>query len=392
MDHLLPDQGHRAEEWVRTLAGGLGVPDFVYRPQMVATGSGSREIGDALLVAGEDGLVVQVKSRDPVAGRGDDDSRAEGWARKEGRRGRRQGLGTRRRISRGDVSVTSVRGHARKLPNAEDWPIVVILRHPANPSVDFSSFPDTLFLSDSDWLGLHAMVRSTMGVISYVRRALDSGVQVPLGRESDRYRKIADADVRWSSLSSTSVPVLPPEPLDDEELYAAAFYSELIEKIADQTAAGWDPETYLLFVEVLDRTPALARVQIGRKMIKTFKAMVAARSRRSFFTLDRGSGAKLAVLYDYDDGTIDDPDGRSFGALIASYAALRHNHGIEAGLDQLAPTLGVGIQHRPGEGRRYSFALWKGPPIDMPEDIRGPLERDFGIFDGERVIDPSPRN
>lgn len=266
---------------------------------------------------------------------------------------------------------------------------MVILKYPSNPLVDFSSFADTLFLSESDWLGLHVMIRSTMGLISYVRRALASGVYVPLGRESGRYRQIADADVRWSSLSSTSVPILPPQPLGDEELYAAAFYSELIEKVADHSSAGWDPETYLLFVEVLDRTPALARVRIGRKMIMTFKAMVAARSRRSFFTLDRESHAKLAVLYEYDDGAITDPDGQLFGALIASYAALRHNHGIEAGLDPLAPTLGVGIQHRPAEGRRYSFALWKGPAIEMPEDIREPLERQFGVFDGERVIDPT---
>jgi hypothetical protein len=56
---LLREQGAVVENYARRLAGGLGVPDFVYTPTIVTKGSGNREVGDGLLVAGDDGLVVQ---------------------------------------------------------------------------------------------------------------------------------------------------------------------------------------------------------------------------------------------------------------------------------------------------------------------------------------------
>ncbi|MGH9890753.1 MAG: hypothetical protein ACREA0_01960, partial [bacterium] len=120
--------------------------------------------------------------------------------------------------------------------------------------------------------------------------------------------------------------------------------------MADQTNVGWDPEYYLLFVEVLDQAPTLARVQLGRKMIHAFQEMARHRSRRSFLTMNPESAVKSAVLYEYDDGTLPDPDGRYQQARVAAYTTLRHTHGIEAGLDPVAPTLGVGIQITPRKG------------------------------------------
>src|SRR5205809_5336524 len=98
------------------MAGALGVPDFVYRPSIVAKGSGSRELGDGLLAAGDDGLVIQVKSRLAESGLNDDMDRAKRWCRKNAARARSQGLVTRRLLAKGGIPALSLRGYPRVLP------------------------------------------------------------------------------------------------------------------------------------------------------------------------------------------------------------------------------------------------------------------------------------
>jgi hypothetical protein len=362
------------------------VPDFVYVPDIVAKGSGSREVGDGLLVAGERGLIVQVKSRDRDAARSDDLAKAERWCRKHAAKAVRQGEGTRRLLSTGGVRAVSLRGYARVLGLAGKWPIVSIIDHPLDPPVAFDGPSDALYISLQDWLQLHGMVRSTLGLITYVDRALSSGVRVPLGGEWKRYRELAAADLRWASFSPTAVPVLPTEPLDPNDRFAADLFSELMDLVADSSSLGWDPEHYLRFIERLDRTPTLARVQIGRKMIETFQTMARTRSRRSFFTMDRESGAGLAVLYEYDHNPYADLDDRYFPARLMAYATLRYCHIVESGLDPAAGLLGVQVVHHPKQGRRYNFALIENDPPPLPPDLRDSLEEEFGIFDGTRII------
>ena len=41
----------------------MGMPDFVLRPRVKELGSGTRELGDGVLVVGSIAAVVQVKSR-----------------------------------------------------------------------------------------------------------------------------------------------------------------------------------------------------------------------------------------------------------------------------------------------------------------------------------------
>lgn len=377
---LLREHGLAVEDYARWLAGSLGVPDFVYRPTIIKTGSGSRELGDGLLVAGANGLILQVKSRDPEAARNDDRKVAERWCRKHGARAVRQALGTRRRLAEGGVRAVSLRGHERLLPEATEWPMVVIIKHPLQPVVSFEPSTDTVYLSFEDWLGLHAMIRSTQGLISYIRRAVGSGMTVPLGRESDRYRELSAADVRWASFSPRAVPVLPTRPLEGQDRFAADLFSELMELVAEPSSLGWDPEQYLRFIERLDRTPALARVQIGLKMILAFDEMVRTRSRRSFGVVDRESGARLVILYEYDEAPVADLQDRYFPAHLMAYTTLRQMHAIEADLDSTSGTLGVGIVHHPHDGRRYNFVLIEGDPPEMPPDMRTSLEAEFGIF------------
>lgn len=83
--------GQQVEDYARRLAGDLGVRDFVCQPIVIRKGKGVREISDGLLVAGNEGLILQVKSRDPDAARLDDPMKAEGMVRQERSRRRPSG-------------------------------------------------------------------------------------------------------------------------------------------------------------------------------------------------------------------------------------------------------------------------------------------------------------
>ena len=186
-------QGSNVESYVRWLAGHLGVADFVYRPTIVTKGSGVRELSDGLLVAGSSGLIIQTKSRNDDAARKDDAERAERWCRKHALRARQQGFGTRRRLSEGNLHAVSLRGHERLLPRGEDWPIVVVLHHPKAPRITLVPSVDTLYLTFEDWLGLHSLIRSTHGLISYVRRALAARSRchsAPSGSDIESWRPL----------------------------------------------------------------------------------------------------------------------------------------------------------------------------------------------------------
>ena len=372
--------GKHVEDYVRRLAGRLGVPDFVYQPKLVTKGAANREISDGLLIAGSHGLIVQTKARDKTAGVNDDARRAEAWCEKHAAHAPRQGLGTKRQLLAGDVSVVSMRGYSRPVPDPKNWPILVVLHHSAIPPVHLPSFANTIYMSLDDWLGLHTLIRSTHGLISYVERALAAPISVPIGGERERYDRLAAADVRWATYSAMSVPVLPMEPLTRDELFAADVFTELMEFMADPTSIGWDSDQYLRLIERLDRTPMLARVTVGRKMIAAFQDMVESQSRRSFGVLDRSSSSRLLIMYEYDDSPRVDLSDRSFTAHLHGYTALRHIHATEAALDPDAGTLGVGIVHHPIEGRRYNFVLIEGTPSQMPPDVRETLEIEFGIL------------
>lgn len=382
----LQSQGLAVEEYARRLAGSLGVPDFVYRPPVVRKGSGTRELGDGLLVAGGLGLIVQVKSRSAEQGHRDGLERAERWCRKHAEIAQGQGLGTRNRLAKGGVTAVSLRGHAQVLPSAANWPIVVVIDHPLVPSILLGASADTLYLAMRDWLGLHTMIRSTHGLIEYVRRALGSGLTVPLGQESTRYAELARADALWAEESPTSVPLLPSTPLRGEDLFAAQLYSELVDKVADPTAIGWDSQQYLRIVERLDRKPTLARVKLGRRMIARFEEMVHEREARGFLSMDKDSGERFCVLYDYDLSERADLSDRRFDRLLLAYTTLRHLQAMESGADPVAGTLGVGVIHHPRDGRRYSFVLIEDQAPPLPPDLRSYLEERFGIFNGSGMV------
>lgn len=376
--------GQQVEDYARRLAGDLGVRDFVYRPVLVQKGSGNREISDGLLVAGADGLILQVKSRHPDAAQSDAPSKAESWCIKNSAAGVRQADGTRRSITMDPVTVRSLRGFERALPDASKWAAVVIVDHPSEPQVALPPAPNTLYISLNDWRNLHRWLRSTWGVINYVRRAIDSGMEVKLGRELDRYSMLVAADVAASG-SLSSFPSLPPYRIEGTDAWDAALFEDLIERLADPDGAtGWDAQQYLWIVEELDRVPPIARIRVGAKMRETFVAMCQARSRRSFMTIDPGNPrARIAFLYDYD--TSGDSAEDWFMAQVAAYGVLRHQHAISAGAEPSSITLAIGVLHHPDRGRRYVFFYVTETDLTLPEDLRRQMEGEFGVFDGTSV-------
>ncbi|MFD1044133.1 hypothetical protein ACFQ1S_00250 [Kibdelosporangium lantanae] len=375
-----PDRGHAVEDYARRLAGGLGVPDFVYEPELDQRGRGVREISDGLLVAGQDGVILQVKSRNEDAAKTDTAEKAAAWCQKVGRKAQSQARGRKRTLLRGSVQVRSLRGFERILPDATDWPLVVIIHHPGAPAVRFSPASDTLFMSLSDWLNLHRMIRSTAGVIAYVQRALASGISVGLGNEADRYKQLAAADLDACGTLS-AFPTLPPVGLDEKDELYAALVDELIEKLADSTNAGFHPDHYLRIVEQLDRIPLIGRIRLGAKMTRTLSAMHEAKDQRSFMALSSDDplvGDRLGIIYDYFDVAAHGPGGERFAMDVDCYAFLRQQQALETGAALDSATLAIGVLHHPQLGRRYKYAWVQGLPPPMPAAVRAYWEDQYG--------------
>jgi hypothetical protein len=115
--------GAGAEVATHDAAALWGLPDFVFRADVVGVGSGWREIGDAVLHVGNLGVVVQVKARsaDAVANEG----RERAWLNKNVRKGLRQAHGTIRRLLAGSVRLTNARGRTIELvgPHPDGSPL-----------------------------------------------------------------------------------------------------------------------------------------------------------------------------------------------------------------------------------------------------------------------------
>lgn len=373
--------GHEVEEYARRLAAGLGVPDFVYRPTDARKGSGSREVSDGLLVAGNRGLILQVKSREPAIALADTRERARLWVTKNAAKALRQADGTRRALRSGGRFM-SMRGYERSLPSGGDWPAVVLIDHPMAPSIDLESSHNTIWLTMADWLNLHFRLRSTAAVIEYVARALSSRVHVPLGGEQLRYERLAQADAEYASRPG-SLPLIPMGSLSDDDALAVAIFDDLVERVADPTNMPWDDELYLPVVELLDSQPVLLRAEIGQKMLDTWRSVRAEGGTRGFLTVDRHVGDRMVFVYDTGEDYEPDLD-EEHVATIAAYGCVRHIEALETGAAPTTRTLAVGVRHNEQRGRRYAFALFDGPAPPMDLDVRRAIEADHGVYDAQR--------
>ena len=93
LDLAAAQKGIRVEDEVRRRAAARFSSAFVFRvPDVMKLGSGSREIGDGLIVIGPKAIVLQVKARDVAAT--DSETRATSWIEKKSAEALRQVAGT----------------------------------------------------------------------------------------------------------------------------------------------------------------------------------------------------------------------------------------------------------------------------------------------------------
>jgi hypothetical protein len=200
---LLPedvDRGPAAEAATRGAAARYGLPDFVFHPAIERRGPGVREIGDALVIAGSRGLAVQVKARDQVT---DDPDRERGWLVRKAADGRRQAVGTIRRLRYPQPTrLENLRGDTVWIPGREiEWVPVVILDHLGTPDLVLGT--GAVVLSRRDWEFLFEQLQSTVAVTDYLHRVAPME-PTSFGMEALRYFELAQAD-------AAAAPT-PPEP------------------------------------------------------------------------------------------------------------------------------------------------------------------------------------
>jgi hypothetical protein len=221
-------------------------------------------------------------------------------------------------------------------------------------------------------------------VISYVNRALRSGLHPALGAEGERYLALASADAAVYG-GPSSYPMLPMEALGRRESAYAALIDDLIEKVWPQDGQiPWrHPDDYRLIVERLDRIPPALRARLGEKLVATLKDAIEADGRRSFLLIDTSQNARLLFVCDVlRDGERED----RLMAEIALLANVRQLQALENGEDPDSATLAIGILHCDGRGRQYSFAHVGTPPLDVPDELRAQIERDYGVLRGRSIV------
>ncbi|MFB6509027.1 hypothetical protein [Streptomyces virginiae] len=190
------DHGSGAEQAAHQAAAMWGLPDFVFQQaEHARKGSGQRELGDRLLVAGRRGAVVQVKAR-TVAPKAD--AEEIGWIQKVAAKAARQAKGTVRQLRLKPAEMVNGRGRTLGIDgNAIEWIAVFLLDHPDVPKQMVPSWEDpgmpSIALTRRDWDFLFHQLRSTTAVLHYLFRVAAEPA-IALGDEPVRYYEFAAAD------------------------------------------------------------------------------------------------------------------------------------------------------------------------------------------------------
>lgn len=280
-------QGDAAEDAALDAAAAWGMPDYVFRPAIISTGSGTKQVGDLIVVAGRVGLMMQVKSRvDPSQ----DAAKEERWVRKRVAHAVDQANGSLRTIQRLSTRHENLRGRALEIAYAsvERWITVVIVDHARPPigldlvsSVQHSTHP-AVVLTRRDWEFLWGQLRSGVAVAEYFARVAGDDLQSALGQESVRYYRLAFEDSRAPSRPPSGTegfygnpghltgPALPLEPAGQSNNIQFAVTRLLLEDIAVADLGSPDEPpgeplewARLRMLWAFDSLPVHARERVG---------------------------------------------------------------------------------------------------------------------------------
>jgi hypothetical protein len=274
-------RGYAAEDATREAASIWGLPDFVYHPEVSRVGSGSREIGDCLLIVGDLAASVQVKSREAVTS---DPDRERSWVEKKVSEALSQANGTIRRLQREPVHLTNVRGRTIEVDGDQmRWVSVAVIDHPDPPEPSGESKESresrspAVVVDRRDWEFLFGQLKSVHAVVEYLHRVADTPGE--LGNESVRYYQLAQADeaatpgeVDPALLAaggySVSAPLLPLAPAGTDDQAALILLRSVYEDLATSPMTGGrDEKDRLKALAALDSLPVALRANIGRFLI-----------------------------------------------------------------------------------------------------------------------------
>lgn len=359
-----------AAEWVTlSVAAAWGLPDFVFHPAKVAKGTATRELGDGTILLGQQGLVLQSKSR------GTDQLREEqgerNWLSKNMTKAGKQAAGTVRSLRQQPAELLNGRGRSIRVNgNDYSWIGVVLIDHPDVPAAvtTLTSSGDlpVVTLLRRDWEFLFDQLRSVHAVAQYLRRVVDDD-DPPLGQESLRYYELAQLDEETPPLPMTpallstggrqeSLPLLPKTPAGSDDQRAHGLYRVLLEDVATTTLDDEmrEPDRLRVLAE-LDKLEVASRTSLGQHLITMLEDLadtpaehVKMRHRRFFF----GQGRQLcfSVASRFDE---------LVHTTFSAWVQLRHqNLQTQTGEIEQSITVAVLLTPRPDGGRRWDTTMF----------------------------------
>ncbi|WP_218129134.1 hypothetical protein [Nonomuraea maritima] len=280
--HATPLRSHdrpglAAETAVQDAAATWGLPDFVMLPTVERKGPGVREFSDGLIVVGEIGVIVQVKTRETEPGTS---ARETSWIAKQISAAVKQVNGTARRLAAETTEMVNGRGQSIRIHGPSTrWGGVVIIEHPDPPGnyeipTTESRIPVVVLLR-RDWEFLFNQLRSSHAVVSYLHRV---GVSTKvLGEEPQRYYELAAADAEASPgpIDPTiqgrgdyrSVPLLPSAPAGSDDDEAHGMVRLMLEDIANTHIEAEHVQDRQRFLASLDSLHVGNRSELGRMLL-----------------------------------------------------------------------------------------------------------------------------
>jgi hypothetical protein len=335
------NHGPAAEAATQDAAAVWGLPDFVYLPEMQRVGAATRELGDGILLVGEVGIVVQVKSREMPSS---DPARERAWLENKAAHALKQGLGTIRRMGMGPVGLTNLRGRTAEVDASKyRWFVVVVLDHhdPPDgftPAIAAAATP-TVVLLRRDWEFLFDQLKSTHAVAHYFERV--AGEELVLGHEPMRYYDLArsDAAAQPGSFPAAllgagrlvSTPLLPMAPAASDDRPAHKLVRALFEDIACTRLTNVTEANRLRMLAELDRLPVGHRAGIGRFVLNAMKRVSAEQRDGIAWQLRSARGDEGRTHLGF--GACSEPWSEDIQGLFSLWLQLRHYDVLSATQD-----------------------------------------------------------
>jgi hypothetical protein len=282
------EQGVAAEHATQSAVARWGLPDFVYRSVVRRLGSGTRELGDALLLVGRRAVVVQVKSRHAA---GKNKAREESWIRKNAARALRQAHGTIRSLRTTPHEMVNLRNREIRIEGRLlEWLAVIVIDHPDAPEEITVSNPHPelpgIVLLRRDWEFLFDQLRSTHAVVAYLHRAAADDHSISLGEEPARYYMLAQADAEAPPSGGVvfspggrpvSAPLLPLAPAGHDDTHAHMLLRAIMEDVAITPIPEEITEhDRLLVLAELDEMPVAHRTELGQTLFEMMRIVAEA--------------------------------------------------------------------------------------------------------------------